>query len=432
MYNGNIYEKMAVKGTQARLSLTINKTGDERMNNILIGLSGGPSAAINSSLAGIIHAGTQSARFDKVYGARHGIQGVLDDNLIDLAPYSDERSLALLRQTPAMALGSCRRKLKPEDFPRVEEIFQAYGIGVFLYVGGNDSMDTVLQLSRYFREKDSPVQVLGVPKTIDNDLPVTDHTPGFGSSAKYLYHTMSEIIRDSEIYPVKNVVIVEIMGRNSGWLTLAGGLPRFLGWDKPQIIAIPEVPFDEFGFLERIHALFDAGERTIVCAVSEGIRDKSGSYVGMETKSGKVDTFGHTYLGGVGKYLEYLVMEKIGCKVRSIELNVMQRCSSHLAAAADLDEAFAIGAAGVAYAEAGESGKMMVFRRTGNAPYACEITATPVEDAANLAKNVPDCWHELEDKRIQKEIADYLLPLMQGEPEIIRDETGLPVYSNIH
>lgn len=400
-------------------------------NNILIGLSGGPSAAINSSLAGILHAGLKSTRFQKIYGARHGVQGVLDDRLIDLAPYGDPQSLALLRQTPAMALGSCRRKLKPEDFPRVEEILTKYDIGAFLYVGGNDSMDTVLQLSRYFREKGSSIQVLGVPKTIDNDLPVTDHTPGFGSSAKYLYHTVSEIIRDSEIYPVKNVVIVEIMGRNSGWLTLAAGLPRFLGRDKPQIVAIPEVPFDEFGFLEHIRSLFDAGERTVVCAVSEGVRDKSGTYIGMETKSGAVDTFGHTYLGGVGKYLEYLVMEKIGCKVRSIELNVMQRCSSHIASQTDLDEAFAIGEAGVARAEAGENGTMMIFRRTAESPYRIEIDSTPVEYVANLAKNVPEAWYDLEDKRIQKEIADYLLPLMRGEPDIIRDETGLPVYINI-
>ena len=271
--------------------------------NVLIGLSGGPSVAINASMAGVIRAAVKSEKFDKVYGALHGIAGVLDRQVVDLAQFSDEESLRILIQTPAMALGSCRKKLTSADWPAIEAFLNEYNIGTFFYIGGNDSMDTVLQLDRYLREKGSDVQIIGVPKTIDNDLPVTDHTPGFGSSAKYLYHTMHEIIRDSEIYPVKNVVIVEIMGRNSGWLTLAGGLTHFMGGVYPQITAIPEVPFDEEAFLDKIREILKT-EQTVICAVSEGIRTASGDYVGMETKSGVVDTFGHTYLSGVGKYLE--------------------------------------------------------------------------------------------------------------------------------
>lgn len=398
--------------------------------NVLIGLSGGPSAAINASMAGVMRAAAASDRYGAVYGALHGIAGVIDREIVDLAPYSDEKSLKLLIQTPAMALGSCRKKLTAADWPKIEIVLTEYNIGVFFYIGGNDSMDTVLQLNRYLKAKGSDIQVIGVPKTIDNDLPVTDHTPGFGSSAKYLYHTMHEIIRDSEIYPVKNVVIVEVMGRNSGWLTLAAGLTRFNGGMYPQIIAIPEVPFDEFGFLERIKKLLKT-ERTVICAVSEGIRDRNGDYIGMETKSGAVDTFGHTYLSGVGKYLEMLVSEKIGCKVRSIELNVMQRCAAHLSSKTDLDEAVKIGEAAVRAAEDGASGITMVFERISDAPYTVRIGQTDVANIANLAKDVPEKWYDLSSEKVQEEIRRYLLPLIAGSVEPICDETGLPIFIDI-
>lgn len=398
--------------------------------NVLIGLSGGPSAAINASMAGVIRAAAASDHYGVVYGALHGIAGVLNREIVDLAPYSDEESLRLLIQTPAMSLGSCRKKLTEADWPKIEQVLMDYGVGVFFYIGGNDSMDTVLQLSRYLKEKGSDIQIVGVPKTIDNDLPVTDHTPGFGSSAKYLYHTMHEIIRDSEIYPVKNVVIVEVMGRNSGWLTLAAGLTRFNGGMYPQIIAIPEVPFDEFGFLDKIKKLLKT-EHTVVCAISEGIRDTNGDYVGMETKSGAVDTFGHTYLSGVGKYLEMLVSEKIGCKVRSIELNVMQRCAAHLSSKTDLDEAVRIGEAAVHAAEDGASGITMVFERISDDPYTVRIGQTDVANIANLAKDVPEKWYDLSSETVQAEIRRYLLPLIAGSIEPVCDETGLPIFLNI-
>ena len=399
-------------------------------HNILIGLSGGPSVAINSSLAGIIYAADRNPSIDKIYGAHHGVEGVLEDRLIDLAPFADEQSLALLRQTPAMALGSCRKKLHPEDYPLIDERMRQYGINVFFYIGGNDSMDTVMQLDRHFKAVGLPIQVIGVPKTIDNDLPVTDHTPGFGSAAKYLYHTMSEIIRDSEIYPVKNVVIVEIMGRDSGWLTLAAGLSHYRNGGPPHIIALPEVPFDQYGFIEQVKTLLKT-ERTVICAVSEGIRDKGGEYIGAETKSGQIDTFGHAYLSGVGKYLEYLVAEKLGCKVRSIELNVLQRCASHLASKTDLDEAFLIGEEAVEHAMRGETGITMIFCRQPGPGYRVKIDSTPVEHVANKAKDIPEGWLDLSDETVRQEVIDYLLPLIQGDLTPICDETGLPVYINL-
>lgn len=399
-------------------------------NNILVGLSGGPSVAINSSLAGVIRAATKSENINKIYGAMHGIEGVLTDKIVDLAPYADDYNLSLLMQTPAMALGSCRHKLQEDSFPLIQERLEQYDIGYFFYIGGNDSMDTVLKLDRYFKKNNVDIKVIGVPKTIDNDLPETDHTPGFGSSAKYLYHTISEIIHDSKIYPVKNVVIVEIMGRDSGWLTLAAGLPRFLGGNAPHIIAIPEVSFDEVEFISQIQTHFYK-DKTVICVVSEGIRDKNGNYVGMCAKSGAVDSFGHTYLSGVGKYLEGLVAREIGCKVRSIELNVMQRCSAHLAAKVDLEEGLLVGEKAVEHAENGESGVTMVFKRISSVPYQIEVSTTDVENIANKAKDVPEKWFNLYNSNVQKEITEYLLPLIQGEVRPITDETGLPIYINI-
>lgn len=399
-------------------------------NNILIGLSGGPSVAINASLSGIIKEASKDENVI-IYGAINGIEGVLNDNIKDLREYADEESLALLRQTPAMALGSCRHKLKEENFNKVISIFEKYDIGTFFYIGGNDSMDTVLKLNKYVKENNIDVKVIGVPKTIDNDLPETDHTPGFGSSAKYLYHTMSEIICDTKIYPVKNVVIVEIMGRNSGWLTLAAALPRFLGGNAPHIIALPETPFDEDEFIARINEILKE-ENFVICAVSEGIKDKDDEYIGQNAKSGMKDTFGHIYLSGVGKYLERLVAEKIGCKVRSIELNVMQRCASHLASKTDIDEAVMIGKEAYKASLKGLSGDMMVFIRESDDPYKVSISSVGVEKVANLAKDVPNEWLDVYDKDVQKKIVSYLLPLIKGDLDYIKDETGLLKYLKMY
>lgn len=398
---------------------------------LLVGQSGGPSCAINATLAGVIHAASESKKVERILGSFHGIEGVLRDNTIDLTNFTE---LDKLSATPAMALGSCRFKLPADQndpiYGKILERLKEWNVGWFLYIGGNDSMDTVSKLAAYFAEirrqqpeREVPV-VFGLPKTIDNDLPGCDHTPGYGSAARYLSVTMQELIRDTAIYALPSVTIVEIMGRNAGWLTLAAGLPKFMGGCKPDIVAIPEVPFDEDDFLDRIREL-QKKEHTVIVAVSEGIRDKNGDYVGSSSKSGAVDVFGHAYLSGVGKYLEHLVKYKIGCKVRSIELNLMQRCSAHLASKTDLDESFSVGAYGTEQALNGVTGKMAVIRRgEENGEYKAVYDCEEIEKCANQELLVPEKWFDLENADAQKEICDYILPLIKGEAKKFTDPYG--------
>ena len=398
---------------------------------LLVGQSGGPSCAINATLAGVIHAASESKKVERILGSFHGIEGVLRDNTIDLTNFTE---LDKLSATPAMALGSCRFKLPADQndpiYGKILERLEEWNVGWFLYIGGNDSMDTVSKLAAYFAEirrqqpeREVPV-VFGLPKTIDNDLPGCDHTPGYGSAARYLSVTMQELIRDTAIYALPSVTIVEIMGRNAGWLTLAAGLPKFMGGCKPDIVAIPEVPFDEDDFLDRIREL-QKKEHTVIVAVSEGIRDKNGDYVGSSSKSGAVDVFGHAYLSGVGKYLEHLVKHKIGCKVRSIELNLMQRCSTHLASKTDLDESFSVGAYGTEQALNGVTGKMAVIRRgEENGEYKAVYDCEEIEKCANQELLVPEKWFDLENADAQKEICDYILPLIKGEAKKFTDPYG--------
>lgn len=398
------------------------------MKNLIVGQSGGPSVAINATLAGVISAAQKSEKIGKVYGAKNGIEGILNDTVIDLTEFSDFEKLKV---TPAMALGSCRYKL-PQDisdpaYEKIDAFIKKYNIGFIAYIGGNDSMDTVSKLSRYYEGKEDAPFVIGLPKTIDNDLTETDHTPGYGSAAKYLAVTMNELIRDVSIYNLKSVTIIEIMGRDAGWLTLAGGLPRFMGGEKPDIVAIPEVAFDEKKFIETVRERMKV-TNNIVVAVSEGIRDKNGDYVGSSTKSGAVDIFGHAYLSGVGKYLERLVKNEIGCKVRSIELNLMQRCSSHLASLCDIEESFEVGEYGVKAMLSGETGKMVAIKRISDKPYKSDFCTIFIDNAANKDKPVPEKWYNLEDKTVQKEICDYILPLIKGEPKKFENEFGLYDY----
>lgn len=398
--------------------------------NLLVAQSGGPSAAINATLAGVIAAAREEEGIGRIYGGIHGVEGIQAGRLADL---TDFQELEKLKATPAMALGSCRCKLPPADqrdaaiYQNLRRVFREYDIGYFLYIGGNDSMDTVCKLAHHFAGEPNAPVFMGVPKTIDNDLPLTDHTPGYGSAAKYLAITMNEIIQDTAIYAVPAVTIVEIMGRNAGWLTLAAGLPRFTGGTKPDIIALPEVPFDEADFLRQVRDTLRHSPN-VVAAVSEGIRDRNGDYVGSSAKSGAVDTFGHAYLSGVGKYLEGLVKREIGCKVRSIELNLMQRCAAHLASLADIEEAFAIGRAGVAAAVRGETGRMVAVERLADSPYAVRLRTVAIEEVANLEQLVPEKWRNLENHKVHREICDYILPLIQGEVPQFRNEFGLNDY----
>lgn len=398
------------------------------MKNAIVGQSGGPSTVINSSLAGVIAACKQNKDIGKIYGMKHGIEGFLKEEIIDF-DFADDETIKKLKASPAMALGSCRYKLPEKgesikDYEKAKELFKKYNIGYFFYIGGNDSMDTILKLHEFF--EDSGIHFVGVPKTIDNDLCITDHTPGFGSAAKYLATTMSELITDTSIYDVKSVTIVEIMGRNSGWLTLAASMPKILGGDKPDFTYLPEVPFNEEKFISDVKQKLQT-ENSIIIAVSEGIKDESGEYVGSSTKSGATDIFGHKYLSGVGKYMEHLVREKIGCKVRSIEINLMQRAAMHLSSLCDITEAYDVGFKAVEIAKT-ESGVMAVILRTGNNPYTYKIGFEKIEKIADKEKLVPKEWCNLNDLKVKEEIKEYILPLMKGNPELYYNENEMPCH----
>ena len=398
--------------------------------NILVGQSGGPSCAINASLAGVISAGIKSEKIDKIFGSFNGIEGIIKNNLVDLSNITS-KELELLKITPSMALGSCRFKM-PADFEsdlysKILNTFEKNNIGYFFYIGGNDSMDTVLKLSQYFEQKGIDIKVVGVPKTIDNDLMLTDHTPGFGSSARYLTITVNELIRDISTYDIPSVTIVEIMGRNAGWLTLAAGMPYFMGGNKPDYIALPEQVFDENEFIKTISDKLKTDNK-IIAVVSEGLKDKTGEYVGFTSKNTEVDSFGHKHLSGVGKYLECLLKEKIGCKVRSIEISLMQRCAAHLASQTDLAESMLAGEKGVEFATSGQTGIMVVYNRVSDTPYEIEYQAVPVKNVANFEKKVPTDWLDFDKDENKAKIVQYILPLIQGEVKQQLNENSLPEY----
>lgn len=398
--------------------------------NAMIGQSGGPTAAINASLAGAICRAFEQG-FDHVYGMQNGIMGLLEKKIIDLDAFKDPDKLDTLKKTPAMYLGSCRYKLPDytkDETPYVKtfEILEQLGITDFFYIGGNDSMDTVMKLSAYGRLKGKALNIIGIPKTIDNDLMGTDHTPGFGSAAKFVATELVEITYDSRIYKVPSVTIVEIMGRNAGWLTAAAVLARKASQGSPDLIYLPERPFDKGQFVTDIKAVLEKKNNVIV-AVSEGIRDKDGHF--MDADSGMTDVFGHAIHSGTGKILENLVQKEIGCKVRSIELNVLQRAGGHLASATDLDEAFNIAKAAVDTALMNETEKMMVYVRQDH-PYTITYEARDVRDIANLEKKIPLEWITEDGHDVTAEMIAYLEPLIEGEVNLTYKD-GLPVYLDI-
>lgn len=402
-------------------------------SNCLVAQSGGPTAAINSSLAGVISGVINSEKYDVCYGAINGILGILGENYLNLSNlFSAPGLLDKLKSTPAMYLGSCRYKLpnyKDDDssYVFIFNQFAKLNIKAFFYIGGNDSMDTVLKLSDYAKKINSDIKIIGIPKTIDNDLCMTDHTPGFGSAAKYIATTMLEIAHDTFIYAVKSVTIVEIMGRDAGWLTAASALARGGYNTAPHFIYLPEAAFNKDKFLSDIKEALKTKNNVIV-AVSEGIRDENGDYI---TSSKAVsDQFGHQQLSGAGKALEFLVKENIGVKVRSVEINVLQRCASHLASLTDINEAFAQGQKGVELAEAGETAAMVCLKRVSNFPYKVEISHAPINNIANEAKSVPREWINDDGNDITQDLLDYLYPLIQGEVTI-EYERGIPSYMNV-
>lgn len=401
--------------------------------NLIVGQSGGPTAAINSSLYGVVKEGLrQKEKIAHVYGMVNGIEGFLNGTVLDFEEALPGEELEYLKTTPGAYLGSCRYKL-PEDledavYPELFQKFEELEIGYFFYIGGNDSMDTVSKLSRYAKKVGSDIRVIGEPKTIDNDLVLTDHTPGFGSAAKYVASMVREVAIDASVYDnKKSVTIVEIMGRHAGWLTAASALARKYDGDNPRLIYLPETAFDQEAFLKKVQEMLETTPNLVVC-ISEGIHDKNGTFVCELAGDIGTDTFGHKMLTGSGKYLENLVKEQIGVKVRSIELNVCQRCSSEYLSATDLNESENAGIVGVQAALKGETGKMITFIRNCDLPYELSYETADVNEICNMEKAVPSDWITEDGCDVTEAFIQYARPLIQGKV-VVPEENGLPLFA---
>ena len=428
----------------------MNTTSEHAIRTILVGQSGGPTAAINASLAGVVRAA--HAQGLRVLGMRNGIQGFLEDNVVDLtealeltvsepkaseqaATNPGEKNLQLLRKTPSSWLGSCRFKLpelaassEPAEtspiYQQIDAQLKKYQVDAVLYIGGNDSMDTTDKLSRYFAQVESPVRVVGVPKTIDNDLEGTDHTPGFGSAARFVASVTAELTRDGGVYNSKNVTFIEAMGRDAGWLTTAGALAQDICGTAPNFVLLPEIPLDENALLSAIEQRLREKNNVIV-VVSEGIHHADGSFL-FDAKSVAIDTFGHLAAqSGTAAYLSQLTKDQLGVKSRGIELNTLQRCASHAASKVDLDEAEVLGAAGVEAVLQGKTGVMVGVHRISDDPYVTEIRTTPVADVANKVKLVPREMISEDGFNVTNAALIYLRPLVAGMEEPI-STNGFP------
>ncbi len=390
--------------------------------NIIVGQSGGPTSVINSSLAGVYKTAKERG-FHKVYGMLHGIQGFLDEKYVDLSTQiHTNMDIEVLKRTPSAFLGSCRFKLpeiheNPEIYEKIFQILDKLEIEVFIYIGGNDSMDTIKKLSDYAIVKGHSQKFLGVPKTIDNDLALTDHTPGYGSAAKYIATSTKEIIRDALglSYNKENITIMEIMGRNAGWLTAASALAKTEECEGPDLIYLPEIPFDIDKFLKTVQDLMKKKEN-IVIAVSEGIKLADGRYV-CELSGGAdyVDAFGHKQLQGTATYLANFLGAQIGCKTRAVEFSTLQRCASHMASRTDINEAFMVGGAAVKAADEGDTGKMVVIDRVSDDPYQSAAGIYDVHRIANNEKLVPREWVNKEGNNMTEDFINYVKPLIQGD-----------------
>lgn len=401
--------------------------------NCIIGQSGGPTAAINATLSGVLQGILENELYSKVYGMVNGIEGLLQNKYLNLSElFTSQEELDRLTTTPAMFLGSCRFKLpsyevSEETYHQIFDFFEAHNITTVFYIGGNDSMDTVLKLSGFAKANNKKINVIGIPKTIDNDLPITDHTPGFGSAAKYVATSILEIAHDTYIYNIPSVTIVEIMGRNAGWLTAASALARTAYSPAPDLIYLPEVAFDMDRFIEDVKQI-QTQRKNVIIAVSEGIKDIEGQYI--SASSSAVDSFGHKQLCGVGKTLENILKQELNCKVRSIELNVLQRAGGHIASLTDLQESVAIGKAAALAGGRGETAQMMCYKRLSNAPYRMETFSYDISAIANQEKTIPLEWINKNHNDITEELIAYLLPLIQGE-SIVSYANGIPHYCNI-
>ena len=405
---------------------------EKLIGSCIFGQSGGPTAVINASAYGVIRAALDAEEITKVYGAFHGIKGVLDGKLF-VMDEEDPEELKLLLHTPSSELGSCRYKIAdPEaddtDYKRILEIFKKYNVRYFFYNGGNDSMDTCNKISRYMESVGYECRVMGVPKTIDNDLFGTDHCPGFASAAKYIATSCMEINKDARVYDNGMITIVEIMGRHAGWLAASASLATAYG-SGPDLVYLPETDFDMDKFLADVDRIYKKSGKVLV-AVSEGIHYADGSFV-SEAKTSATDGFGHAQLGGLAAMLAEIVQAHTGAKVRGIELSLLQRCGAHLASATDVEEACTAGMEAVKNAVNGVSGKMVAFEReTVNGKYHCKYVLLPLSSVANFEKKVPLEWINKEGNGLKQEFIDYVLPLIQGEPEIPRVDS-LPRYAKL-
>lgn len=392
------------------------------MINLLVGQSGGPTAVINSSLAGVVHCGLKSPQIDKVYGSVNGIEGILNENLMSMDKFSDERLLNILKQTPSSYLGSCRKKLPaPEEdesiYITIFDVFKKYNIGIFAYIGGNDSMDTVLKLSAYAKEKNIDIKIVGIPKTIDNDLFLTDHTPGFGSAAKFIANSAKQLAMDSCVYDLKSVLVLEIMGRNAGWLTASAALANNENECNTDIIAVPEVAFDIDLFMSAVEGKLKE-KNGVIIALSEGIKDKDGNYIGASDNALRAgqDSFNHAILGGVGRGVENVISTGLGVKTRTIEMSTLQRCAAVVASECDITEAFNVGYKGVKFALEGQTGIMAGFKRLSDEPYLIDIVAFDINEVANLEKKMPKTM--IDGFNVTNEFIRYASPLVCGEPDL--------------
>lgn len=385
--------------------------------NLIVGQSGGPTVAINSSLAGVYEGAKQSG-FRKVYGMRYGIEGLLSEKIIDLDnTLNNSLNIELLKRTPSSYLGSCRYKLPEveannEVYEKIFEILKKYNIEIFIYIGGNDSMDTIKKLSDYAKLIGSDIRFIGVPKTVDNDLPVTDHTPGYGSAAKYIATCISEIVRDSNVYDLKSVTVVEIMGRNAGWLTAAAALAKNSLNDGADFILLPEIGLDLQGFIKILDKKL-SNKNNIVVAVSEGLKDLNGNYISED--EGNVDAFGHKMLSGTAAYLAKKIKVELSVKTRAVEINTLQRAAAHLQSKTDIDEAFNIGFLGVKAGIEGKTGVMMYFERTPEAPYYSVVKSCDINLVANIEKEIPREWISDDGFSLKEEFIKYAKPLIMGE-----------------
>lgn len=401
-----------------------------QLGNVIVGQSGGPTSVINSSLVGVFKT-AKDAGCPHVYGMRNGIEGLLHEHFIEMSDYvKNDLDIELLKRTPSSFLGTCRYKLpdytKDEDtYKKIFDILKKMDIKHFFYIGGNDSMDTIDKLSKYASIINSDITFIGVPKTIDNDLAMTDHTPGYGSAAKYIASSMKEIIRDANTYPNESVNVVEIMGRDAGWLTAASTLSCSEDCAGPDIICVPETIFDYDHFLKRIGEIRKE-KKVITIAVSEGVKTADGKYVcEASRKSMSEDAFGHKTLGGTALYLADFIGAELGVKSRGIVLSTLQRCASHIVSRRDITEAFTAGADGVQLALKGETGRMIIFERISNNPYQLKTSSCPASAVANVEKKVPLDWIINDNSYVSKEFDEYARPLIIGELDPIMVD-GLP------